>query len=290
MTDLKPGRLLCRTSTDGNGLIGLVVLVSSLLSLSTGASADEPEERFTLSVGAYSVFRFDSSAMLTSRDFDLGVAFNPQNALGLDSTQTVLQLNAGYRFNSRHAMEISWYRIATDSSLSLRDEIEWVDENGDPITIPIGAFVSSNLKYEIAKIGYLWRFYDSDKVSLSAGAGLHVTQVELDLRAESTSSGVSASRGDTSLPLPVISFSLGYSMSPRFGWFLKTEVFALSFDDLSGTYNDTQLGIEYRLWDKVGIGAALGNNAFRVVEESGRTRFEYDNRITGALLYLRGYF
>lgn len=292
MTHNKRNRLACRPAVDRRIPGALALLVSSsLFLLSTVASAsDEPEERFTLSAGAYSVFRYESSALLTSRDFDLGVGLNPENVLGLDSTQTVLQLNASYRFNSRHALEFSWYRISTDSSLSLRDEIEWVDENGEPITIPIDASVSSKLKYEIAKVGYLWRFYESELVSLSAGAGLHSTRVSLDLRADSTSSGASASRASTSLPLPVLSFRLDYSLSARFGWFMKAEVFALSFGDWSGTYDDIQLGIEYRLLDRMGVGAALGNNALRAVEKKGNTRFEYENRITGALLYLKGYF
>lgn len=290
MKEIRGVRLPDWTAPADRRILALVVWLGSLMFSSTAASASELDDRFWLSAGAYSVFRYDSSAMLTSRRFDLGVAFNPQSTLGLDSTQTVLQLNAGYRFNTRHALEVSWYRISTNSRAVLQDEIEWVDENGDPITIPIDASVSSSLEYEITKLGYLWRFYESEKVALSAGAGLHSTRVTLDLRADSTSSGVSASRADTSLPLPVVSFRVDYSLSPRLGWFLKAEVFALSFDDWTGTYDDVQLGIEYRLWDRIGVGAALGNNALRAVEDDGSTRFEYDNRITGALLYLTGYF
>ena len=292
MTDIQGNRLSHRPAGGRRKPGVLVVLVSSSLLFSTTAAvaSGESEERFTLSAGAYSVFRYDSSALLTPRDFGLGVGIRPKNTLGLDSTQTVLQLNASYRFNSRHALEFSWYRISTDSSVTLQEEIDWVDENGDPITIPIDASVASTLKYEIAKIGYLWRFYESELVSLSAGAGLHSTRVSLDLRSDSTSSGVSASRANTSVPLPVLSFKLDYSLSPRFGWYLKAEVFALSFGDWSGTYDDIQLGIEYRLLDKIGVGAALGNNTLRIIEKSSSTRFEYENRITGALLYLKGYF
>ena len=68
------------------------MLASSSLLFSTPAAvaSSESEERFTLSAGACSVIRYDSSALLTSRDFVLGVGLKPKNTLGLDSTQTVL--------------------------------------------------------------------------------------------------------------------------------------------------------------------------------------------------------
>ena len=127
-------------------------------------------------------------------------------------------------------------------------------------------------------------------MSLSVGAGLHLTTVELDLEAETTSSGASASKGDTSLPLPVVAFGLDYIVTPKFGWFLQAEVFALSFDDWSGTYDDILFGAEYRLFRNVSVGAAVGNNSLLAVEKNSDSRFEFENRITGLFLYLKGHF
>lgn len=140
-----------------------------------------------------------------------------------------------------------------------------------PITIPVDARVGSRLDYEIVKLSYLWRFYQSDKVQLSAGAGLHVTDVGLELDTETTSSDRSARRGSTSIPLPVVSLDVNYSISPKWAWYLKAELFALSFDDLSGTYSDLLVGAEYRAWKPVGIGLALNSNSLRVVEEKPDT-------------------
>jgi len=259
----------------------------------TGGNAwaeEDADEKFALSAGAYKVFRYESTALLTSRDFGLGVAFSPEDVLGLDSQQTVARLEGSWQFRPRHALTVSWYEISATNSLNLRRDIEWTDGNGEIITIPIGAAVESALNYNILKLGYLWSFYQSDKVDLSVGAGLHMTEVSLDLRAETTSSGGDARRGDTTVPLPVVTFSLMYNVSPTFEWFLKTQLFSLSFNDWSGTYSDVLFGAEYRLWKKVGVGLALSGNSLRIEEENADTRFEFENRISGLMAYFRWHF
>jgi hypothetical protein len=255
------------------------------------ALADElPDERFALAAGGYKVFRYNSSALLTDRGTGLGLGFSPEDVLGLESRQTIARLAASWRFRPRHSIGLAWYRLSSTNSLAIDREIDWIDEDGNPITIPVDARVSSRLDYEIVKLNYLWRFYQSDKVQLSAGAGLHMTDVGLELDAETTSSGRSARRGSTSIPLPVVSFDVNYSISPKLAWYLKAELFALSFDDWSGTYSDLLVGAEYRAWKPVGIGLALNSNSLRVVEEAPDTRFAFENRISGLLLYLRWYF
>ena len=122
-------------------------------------AAAEVDDRFRVSAGAFSVFRYESTTSLTSARAGLGVGFSPQDTLGWDSSQTVLRLDARYRFNRTHSLNLSWYRISVDGARSLLEEIAWIDQDGNPITIPVGASVSSGLSYDIYKLGYLWTFY-----------------------------------------------------------------------------------------------------------------------------------
>ena len=272
-------------------LVGCFAAFAILSSPAVFAAEKEfTDEKFTLAIGAYGVFRYDSNALLTSRDFGVGLAFSPEDLLGLDSRQTVLRLEGTWLFRPSHALTFSWYDISSSNSISVERDFEWVDQDGNTITIPIGASVGSRLDYNILKLGYSWSFYNSEKVRLSAGAGLHMTEITLGLNAETTSTGVNASSGKTTLPLPVVSFALNYQVTPRFSWYLKTEVFALSFDDWRGAYDDATVGVEYRVMEWLGIGVALNNNSLRIVEENPDTRFEFENRINGAMLFLRGHF
>lgn len=254
------------------------------------AENDRAEEKFTLAVGAYDVLNYNSGALLTTREVGVGLAFSPEDVLGLDSRQTVLRLEGAWHIRPSHALTFSSYKINSTNSLNVEKDFDWIDKAGSLIVIPIGARVGSRLDYEILKLGYLWSFYDSDKVTLSAGAGLHMTDIALKLDSETTSSGLNASAAKTTVPLPVATIALNYHVTARLSWYLKTEVFALSFDDWSGTYNDAMFGIEYRIWKRLSVGAALNSNSLRLLEKDPDTRFEFQNRIDGSMLFLGGHF
>jgi len=83
---------------------------------------------------------------------------------------------------------------------------------------------------------------------------------------------------------------LTYHVTPKFMWYIKSEAFAISIDDWSGTYTDSTLAMEYRAWKNVGLGLGLGTNALKIIEDTGDYKFQYDNRITGLNLYVAGYF
>jgi hypothetical protein len=246
----------------------------------------QDNDKFKFSAGGFSVFKFNSSMSLTSTSVGLGVAFSPEDSLGWKGEQTVLRLDGRYRFTDKHALAMSWYRMSSDGDRSIQKDIEWLGRDGNVITIPVGANVTSSLGYDIVKFAYLWSFYHSDKVELSAGGGIHLTDIGVNLEASITNNGISASRADTTVPLPVISFRLGYKVTPKLNWFLQTELFAISVGDWDGTYSDLQLGVEYQLLQNLGVGMGLGSNSLKLLEVTNKSRFDYSNRITGANLFI----
>ena len=250
----------------------------------------QENDKFKFSAGSFSVFKYNSSMSLTSTTVGLGVAFSPVETLGWTGEQTVLRLDGRYRFTNKHSLSMSWYRIASDGERSIQKDIEWLGRDGNVITIPVGASVTSSFGYDIVKLAYLWSFYHSDKVELSAGGGLHLTDIGVNLEASVTSSGVSASSAEMLAPLPVVSFRLDYNVTPKLHWFLQAELFAISTGDWDGTYSDLQLGIEYRLLQNLGVGMGLGSNALKVLEETSSSRFDYSNRITGINLFVSANF
>ena len=120
-------------------------------------------------------------------------------------------------------------------------------------------------------------------MELAAGGGLHVSDIQIDLDAEVTSSGVSAADEDTALPLPVLGFKLNYSVNPRFSWFVQSQIFSIQIGDWDGTYLDSQIGAEFRAFDNLGFGIGLGSSALNVKEESQHRRFEFRNRLSGEI-------
>ena len=268
----------------------LSTFVGCTVLLGSGPTLAQDDEKFKLSVGGYSVFNYDSAMSLTETNVGVGVSISPRDTLGLDGEQTVFRLGGRYRFNSNHALTFSWYKIASDSDKTLLDDIEWVDEDGNTIVIPTGTAVSASLGYDIFKVGYLWSFYHSDKVELAAGAGLHLAKVDVGMAIDSGLFDAELRTAKSDLPMPVLSFMLEYNVTPKFDWFLKTQLFALELGEWGGVYSDIQLGMEYQVFERFGVGVALGSDGLDVAQESDNVRFNFDNRVTGLHIFVSANF
>lgn len=265
--------------------------VTMLVATANFAYAEEAvPDKFKIALGGYSVFRYDSTISLTEPNIGAGISISPEDTLGLKGTQTVLRLTGHYRFSRKHALTYSWYSISTDGNKLLEYEFDWLDENGDTITIPVGAKVETSLDYDIYTVGYLWSFHHTDKVELSTGVGLHLTRIAIGLRAETVSSPLSTQDVSTTVPLPVFSFKLTYNITPKFSWGLRVEAFALKYEEWDGIYTDSSLAMEYRAFKNVGLGVGLNTNSLKVTEDTSKHKFAYDNRISGILVYAAAYF
>ena len=268
----------------------IFVLVLFMAATNHVHAKEKIPDQFRIALGGYAVVRYDSVMSLTDPNLGAGISISPEDTLGLDTKQSVSRLDGYYRFTKTHALTYSWYKISTDGNKTIEEEFDWIDENGDTITIPVGANADTSLDYDIFKLGYLWSFHHTDKVVMSAGVGLHMTRIAIDLRTDTTSTGAEAKDVDTSLPLPVFSFSSVYHVTPRFYWHLKQEFFALESDKWDGNYTDSTLGIEYRVLHNVGLGIALSSNSLTLIEKEDDYIFSYDNRITGVLINVAAYF
>ncbi len=281
--------ILVTTRTFITILLSTAVLL--LIPNLTQAEEAKVTDKFRIAIGGYTIPSMDSSVSLTEAELGAGVSISPQDTLGLKTEQTVLRLDGYYRFNDKHSLTYSWYSINSSGSKIIEEEFTWIDQDGNTVTIPIGASAQTQFDYDIVKLGYLWSFYHSNKVELAAGAGLHITKVSIGLNVDVTNQGAIDTKDiKTTVPLPVLSFGLTYNVTPKFQWYLKSEAFAITVDDWEGVYTDGTLGLEYRFWKKIGVGAGYANNSLQVTEETGEYKFSYDNRINGLLVYVAGYF
>ncbi|WP_455207195.1 hypothetical protein [Kaarinaea lacus] len=277
-------------SGDKKRVVGLILVCCFYVYAPHIAAQEQILDKFRIAIGGYSVPRSESEISLSEPEFGAGVSLSPEKTLGLNTEQTVVRLDGHYRFNQKHALTYSWFRITSDGTKSIEEDINWIDENGNPITIPVGASVNTVLEYDVYKVGYLWSFYHNDVVELAAGVGLHITKIAVGLTAETTTTGIDASDVSVTVPLPVLSFGLIYKVTPKFGWFVKSEIFAIEFNNWEGSYTDGSAGVEYRMWKQIGLGLGIGTNSLKIVETTDDYRFSFANRITGLSIYVAGYF
>ncbi len=276
----------------GKNVKHLLFVVISLFAMVNLAWAEEVEpDKFRFAIGGYAIARYDSNISLTDPDLGAGISIDPQDTLGMDFESTVLRIEGYYRFHPKHALTYAWYSIDSTGSKILDEEFEWVGPGGNPITIEVGAQVISSLEYDIFKVGYLWSFHHTDKVELGVGAGLHITRLRMGLDASLTDPASQTLQNvNTTVPLPVLSLVLNYSVTPKFHWYLKTEAFLVKFDNWTGSYRDATLGMEYRAWKHVALGAGLSSNSLDIEEDDPNYQLKFDNTISGALLYVATYF
>lgn len=270
----------------------MLVSIATLVLLGSDPAMSDENDKIELSAGGYAVFQYDSVVSLTETNVGAGVSFSPRDTLGLDGEQTVFRLDGRYRFKPNHALTFSWHRISSSSSKTLVGDIEWVDEDGNTVTIPTGTSVNSSLGYDIYKVGYLWSYYRTDKVELTAGAGLHLVDLALKLGVETGLFDSELRKATSDVPMPVASFGLEYSVTPKFDWYFDAQIFALDLGEWRGVYSDIQLGVNYQLFEHVGAGVALGSNSLEVVREydNDDVRFKYDNRVSGLYVFLSANF
>ncbi|RLT93977.1 hypothetical protein [Ketobacter sp.] len=274
----------------------IALLGLSLLWITPWASAENSlsdyamSERFYVSFGGYNVFRADSSISLVDSDLGAGVALSPTDTLGLDIETTVLKLDGYYRLSPTGKIGFSWYRIDTESSKRLESSVDWVNPDGEQITIAAGSQMESSLIYDVMKLGYYWSFYHNEKVELSAGGGFHISRFQVDLDVETDSNGnpVSQDSGNVAqtLPLPTVGIGVNYRVNPDLYWYLSAEGFYLTYDDWDGSYTEVQLGLEYAVLDHVGVGIAFVGNSLNASEDTPEYKLKYHNQFNGVNFYV----
>ena len=279
------------TKRNGRAINGHPKVLSSIAILGIFCSSPAMSsgyDKFEFAAGGYAAFQYDSVVSLTETNIGAGISFSPRDTLGLEGEQTMFRLDGRYRFKPNHAFTFSWYRISSDSNKTLLDDIEWVDEDGNTVTIPTGTGVSASLGYDIYKVGYQWSYYRSDKVELTAGVGLHFADVDLELAVEAGLFDSELRMATSNVPMPVASFGLEYSVTPKFDWYLDAQLFAIDLGEWRGIYSDFQLVVKYQLFKYVGAGLAVGSNSLEVRREydNDDVRFDYNNRVSGLYLFL----
>ena len=246
--------------------------------------AEEFGDTFKIRAGGYLVSHNETTVSATT-DYLVGAKINLQDDLGMDTKTDSFRLDGHYRFNDHHKIEFSYYRIHTDSTLALDEDLEW---DGD--VYQAGATISSMLNMDIYKLNYAYSFYHSKEVELSLAAGLHMMDIETGLQGDANvnnGGNVEYVNGDTTFlaPLPVIGFRVDYAVTPRFHIAGAIDYFGISIDQYSGSFVDLLINAEYQAFDNFGVGAGLNVTSLEATVDDG-TEYELNQNISGFLVYL----
>jgi len=246
-----------------------------------------PWEKASISVGSF-ITSNNSNVRLSAKG--VGVGFDVEEALGLDTTSTVLRVGGAWRFsdNLRHRADLSWFALRRDGETQLGQDIVI-----DGVTYPTGTQVNSGFDIDVYKASYSYSFILDDRMDIGASAGLYI----MPLRFELSATGFLTNQVSESVtaPLPVFGLRADFAMTPK--WFLKTraEIFYLEYEQFKGAIYDSSVGVEYKAFKRVGFGLAVENFSLSVEAEgedypeinlAGKIEYRY----FGGMLYARVYF
>ena len=272
----------------------LILVLSVLLSLTAFTQpvlADQkdggPWERFSLTLGGF-ITVLDSDVRIGIEQLGAGIEIDVEDALGLDRSTSVIRGGLLYRFgrSRRHRVDFSYSDFRRDAIKVLEKDIEIGDE-----TITVGERVRSEFNFSVIRGQYSYSFFQDDRMDFSAGIGLYVMPIELQL--ETSTKRVA---DETFIaPLPTLYLEGDFAITPKL--FLKAGygILYLKIGDFTGAILDSHLALEDHVWKHVGFGLAIDRLQLEIEAEDdvypgvdfiGNLTFGY----TGVLLYTKIYF
>ncbi|HHP0459465.1 TPA: outer membrane beta-barrel protein [Vibrio harveyi] len=200
-----------------------------------------------------------------------------------------------YYFNKKHSVYLDWrslHREATRTAVTKPFEIT-VD--GTTYAVQAGSKLTTELNIDIARLGYGYQFYTSDKWAVDVLAGLHVMWLSLGLDGKlgAKVSGVDeipvmfvddAVLNDVTAPLPDLGIRAEYSLTQD--WILKShaQVFYLAVDDIEGYLFEVDIGAKYFFTDQFSMMGSFNYYEVGVDYESDNSALDVTYRFYGPML------
>jgi len=192
----------------------------------------------------------------------LGVGTNVDftQTLGGDSSTDAFRIDTLYRFNERHAVGFSWYRVGLSGDKLLTQQIQIRDQ-----IIQAGASTQTSLSFNTYRLIYNYSFYRNDKVELGVSPGLYMMKTNFSFAGQGTvqlpnSSPTPGSvilvNEQLTLPLPSIGLVANYNITPKLQFQSRYDVFYLSIGNYAGSMFEFYAGLEYRIVQHFSMGAA----------------------------------
>ena len=238
-----------------------IVVVTTLLSgyspLVWGEESSDPPlpEKLMIRGGWAYVFGATANAAVAGPVLGLGTSVDFTSTLGGNTSTDAFRVDTLYRFNDRHAVGFSWYRVALSGDKALNQQVQV----GDNI-VSAGATTQTGLSFNIYRLLYNYSFYRNDKVELGISPGLYVMNTKFNFAAQGTINGIAGNttvvNEETTLPLPSIGFVGNYNITPKLQFQSRFDFFYLTINDYTGAMFEFYAGLEYRLFKHFGMGAA----------------------------------
>jgi len=234
---------------------------------------EKTENKLMVRGGWAYVFGATANVAVGGPVLGVGTSVDFTNTLGGDTSTDAFRVDGLYRFNDRHAVGFSWYRVGLSGEKSLNQDIQINDQ-----IINAGATTQTGLSLNTYRLLYNYSFYRNDKVELGLSPGLYVMKTNFNFAGQGTINGTAGEstviNEQITLPLPSIGLIANYNITSKLQAQTRFDFFYLSIGQYTGEMFEFYAGLEYRLHQHFAMGAAYdrltaglsgsGNQGFNV--------------------------
>ena len=219
------------------------------------ATPSEPTDKLMIRGGWAYVFGATANVSVGGPVLGVGANVDLTNTLGVDNSTDAFRLDGLYRFNDRHAVGLSWYRVGLSGDKTLNQDILINDQ-----TVNAGTSTQTGLNFRIYRLLYNYSFYHNDKVELGVSPGLYMMRTTFNFAAQGIINNVPGTstvvNEQLTIPLPSIGLVANYNITPKLQFQSRYDFFYLTVGDYTGTMFELYAGLEYRLFKHFAMGAA----------------------------------
>lgn len=241
----------------------LIVLLAGLV-LPDNASADEGwgpgQDKWKFALGG---FFPSTNTELKIDGTQIGDRIDLEDKLNFEDSDSLFRLDGYWRFFNKHRLELGYYQFNRDGSKRLDEQIDIGDNIFD-----VGFLTSSELDLGFYTIDYLYSFYQGEKWEIAGGLGAYWVDLEfsitaaLDINNNPILNGPLYESTDFSGPLPFLTLSFEYYITPKWLAIVKGGYFQLDVGDIDGRLTTLGAKLEYQFTRRWGLG--VGYDSFRI--------------------------
>jgi hypothetical protein len=250
-------------------------------------ATEEFHDRLMIRGGWAYVFGANIDATLPGPITGVGTSIDFTKTLGGQNSTDALRIDTLYRFNERHALGFSWYRVGLGGQRTLNEQIQ-IEDN----IINAGASVNSSLDLNLYRLIYNYSFYRSAKAELAVSPGLYMANTKFALTAHGNITGSNNQAFNTTsvneqltVPLPSIGLVMNYNITPRLQFQSRSDFFYVKVSDYEGAMFEFYAGLEYRLFKHFALGTAY-DRLDASLQDTSRDGFEFS--LAYNLVYIYG--
>ena len=238
---------------------------------------------YTLRVGG--IFTATQDTNMLAKKNGVGATLNLQELFKMEQQTQAARIEGIYKFNQKHRLEFSWYKLENSSHISKSKTFTAFGE-----TVEAGATLDIKFDTQITKFTYAYSAYQTNRLALDFRLGIHSTGITTGYTATYNIYDINKSNSAESIsvtaPLPVIGLGLNYELFHNVNLRYAIDYFFVSYDSsVTGTFTDSVLALDYTFNRYFGLGGGINTTKMRFRTHDQDVDFELRHEVIGAIWY-----